>query len=97
MSNREDKELQIRLAEMQMDLQIKIAYFFGLEGIIIGMFVGSFQVAIALQNISPYASIVLVFLMGVLLYFFIITANHYEKKIEAIRRETRNLRKEYAW
>jgi len=94
LSSRQDKELQIRLAELQMDLQINITYLFGIDGIIMALFVGLYQATLASEDIIR---IVLIISLTFLMCLFVLVAVHYIREIERIRRQTRKLRKEYVW
>jgi hypothetical protein len=95
-SGREDRELQIRLSELQMDLQIQISNLFGLLAVEFALFLAFFQTGFALMGQQP-VQILLFTLMIFLICLIAYTFNHFLKRIERLRKQTRKLRKDYAW
>lgn len=97
MLHNEDRELQIRLAELQADIQISLVSCFGLLAFLITIMIGYFQVllspspeAISARGFATVSMIALAFLL-------IWSTTHFFKEALRARKQMAELRKQFVW
>jgi hypothetical protein len=91
----DDRELQIRLAELQADVQIYLTICFGLLAILFTVFVGLQQIYFTSSDIVAKNSTLVSMLVFPFLMFFAIRL--YFKKVGDARKQMKELRKQYVW
>lgn len=95
--HREDRELQIRLAELQADIQIYLTLSFGLLAMLIAVMVGLQQIYFILPSERVLSKNFISFfipLIGFVCFFAVIFLI---KKMFDTREQMKKLRKKYAW
>ena len=93
----EDRELQIKLAELQADIQINLTAFFGFLAVFIVIIIGFEQIyfilpreeALTKNTIMALVILIGIFVLGVASYFF--------KKALQARKQMKELRKQSLW
>ena len=91
----EDRELQIRLAELQTDIQINLTLCLGIVGILIAgiiAFAEIFFVFTAEQIVQQIIAFVFMIILGITNF---ILERRYIKKVWATRKQLTELRKQY--
>jgi len=93
----EDRELQIRLAELQADVQINLTVCFGLLALIFATIIGLQQIYFTLppEKIVVKNSI-LVSMGGAVIIIFFVIRSYLRKTLDA-REQMKELRKRYVW
>lgn len=91
----DDRELQIRLAELQADVQINLAICFGLLAILFTAFVGLQQIYFTSSDIVVKNSTFVSMLVCPFVMFFAISL--YFNKVKDAREQMKELRKQYVW
>ena len=93
----EDRELQIRLAELQADVQINLTVYFGLLAVLFAAIIGLQQLCFTLppENIVVKNS-TLVSMAGCVIIILFVTRRYIRKAIDA-REQMEELRKQYVW
>ena len=93
----EDRELQIRLAELQSDVQINLTICFGLLAVVFAVVIGLQQIYF---TVPPEDIVVrnstLVSMVGCVIVAFFITKLFFERAIGA-KKQMEELRKRYVW
>ena len=97
MRHNEDRELDIRLAELQADIQIYVAATFGLFAIFAGAAVGFSQAMYTLgtEEINLKITLSVVALMAACASACF--AMYCAKKVDETREKIKGLRKQYIW
>jgi TRAP-type C4-dicarboxylate transport system permease small subunit len=93
----EDKEFQIKLAELQADVQILVTACFGFLGIIGGFMLIFYQLFFTTPAIQPeikYSFMILIIVTGIM---FFAVARFYVEQIRKKRKEISDLRKQFIW
>jgi len=97
MLHNEDRELKIRLAELQADVQIWLTFCFGLLGFLIATILSYVQIffssspeAIAVKGFLPFLIVVMAFLFLGIFHCF-------TRKVQDAKRQMAELRKRYVW
>jgi len=91
----DDRELQIRLAELQADIQINLTICFGLLALLFTAFVGLQQIYFTSSDIVVKNSTFLSMLVCPIIMFFVLSL--YFKKVKDAREQMKELRKQYVW
>jgi hypothetical protein len=93
----EDRELQIRLAELQADVQINLTICFGLLAIIFAVFIGLQQIHFTVppENIVVKNS-TLVSMVGCVIIVAFVMRIFFGRAIRS-RKQIEELRKRYVW
>jgi len=97
MRHNEDRELDIRLAELQADIQINLTICFGILAVFITAMVGLEQIYFSLpseNSVAKIGSLISLIVLGIIVLLFI---KPYLKKVEKARKEMEELRKQYIW
>jgi hypothetical protein len=93
----EDRELQIRLAELQMDTQIYLATCFGLLAILGGLLIGYAQIRLNLPSeltwTRPLYEVAMVGAGMLIIYL----ARLFSNRINKARKQISELRKRHIW
>ena len=93
----EDRELQIRLAELQADLQIHLTTSFGVLAVLIALVIAHMQIFYSLPaevgNLKTIFSVSLLVLVTLCIYTFL----HFTNKVVVARKQIRDLRRQYIW
>jgi len=99
MAYRHDIELQIRLAELQADIQINLTIAFGFFAGFIALVIGFMQIFYTLpwEESFMVTKIGFAVLIIILIVGCWICAFQFANKVTAIRKEFEKLRKEYSW
>lgn len=96
MRHNEDRELDIRLAELQADVQINLTICIGLFAIFIGTMTAYLQIYFTLppeSHLRPLVTIVVFFLGGACL----VVVRSFMKRARDKRKQMEDLRKQYVW
>ena len=93
----EDRELQIRLAELQADVQINLTVCFGLVALAFATIIGLEQIYFTLPPEEVVVkNSVLVSIVGAAIIILYITRGYLGKALDA-REQMEELRKKYVW
>jgi len=93
----EDRELQIKLAELQADIHINLAAFFGFLAVFIIIIIGFEQIYFILPQgeiLTKNTIIVLITIIGI---FVLGVASYFFKKALQARKQMKELRKQSLW
>ena len=93
----EDRELQIRLAELQADIQINLAACFGIIAIFAALMIGQMQAYFSLppEDTAIRTSLIISIVMSAIVAGAI--GNYFMGKVVAARKQMKELRKKYVW
>lgn len=97
MSRNEDRELQIKIAELQADVQINLAACFGFLAVFVTIMIGFEQIYFSLP---PDASIVRVYIVVSIIIAAFVTlfvASYFFRKAMRARDQIKELKKQYVW
>ena len=92
---KEDRELQIRLAELQTDIQINLTLCLGIVGICIAgivAFAEIFFTFTAEQPVQEIMAFVFIVVLGITMF---IVEGRYIKKVRSTRKQLTKLREQY--
>ena len=95
--HREDRELQIRLAELQADIQIYVTVCFGLFAGFVALIIGFEQIYFSLspeEVVTKTSIFILIILGGIVCLSFSV---FFLRKMFDARKQMEELRKQYAW
>ena len=93
----EDRELQIRLAELQADVQINLTICFGLLAICFAVIIGLQQIYFTLSpEKNELRNSILIAMVGCLIIVSIVTSTYLNKANRA-RKQIGELRERYVW
>jgi len=95
MRHNEDRELDIRLAELQADIQIYLAVTFGLFGILAAAAFCLLQIMYTQEIVET--KIILGVLAATASNLSAYSAYYFAKKVKETRDKIKNLRKRYVW
>lgn len=91
----EDRELQIRLAELQTDIQINLTLCLGIIGILIAGIIAFAEIFFVLTAEQIVQQITAIMFMTILAITMFILERRYIKKVWATRKQLTELRKQY--
>jgi len=97
MLHNEDRELQIKLAELQADIQIYLTLCFGFMALFAALMIGYLQIHFSLPPEHTFTrNIVFVSIVvcGIILLGF---TNYFFNKARDTRKQMKELRKRYIW
>lgn len=93
----EDRELQIKLAELQADVQINLTACFAFLAVFLAITIGLLQILYALPlkvTIMHYYLTILIILTMICL---LAVTSHFYRKAQDARKRMKELRKRYVW
>jgi len=93
----EDQELQIRLAQLQTDVQIYLTLCFGFAAIVAAFIIGFMQIFYTLPPEQDFVRQEIFWIIIILSAILIGLSSHYVGKARAAREKMKGLRKEYFW
>jgi len=93
----EDLELQIKLAQLQADVQIYLTMCFGFIAVLVAFIIGFMQTFYILPSDQDFVKNELFALILVLNTIMILLTYYYIKKAKAARAEMKKLEERYAW
>jgi len=93
----EDRELQIKLAELQADIQINLTAFFGFLVVFIVIIIGLEQIYFILPQEEALAKNTLIVLTIVTGIFVLGVASYFFRKALNARKQMKELGKQFLW
>jgi glucan phosphoethanolaminetransferase (alkaline phosphatase superfamily) len=99
MVHKQDVELQIRLAELQADIQIYLTAVFGFLAGFLALIIGYMQIFFTLPWEESFMATRIVFAVVIIILIVGcgVSIIHFVRKVVAFRNEIEELRKEYSW
>jgi membrane protein implicated in regulation of membrane protease activity len=97
MMHNQDRELQIRLAELQADIQINLTICFGFFAGFIGIAVAVMQIIYSLSSEQIALKIMLAIFTVVAIIFCWYYTYFFAKRVETARDKLKDLQKQYVW
>ena len=90
-------ELQIRIAQLQADVQIYLTLCFGSAAIVAAFIIGFMQIFYTLPPEQDFVRQEIFVITTVLSAVLIWLSSHYVRKARAAREKMKELKKEYCW
>lgn len=97
MLHNEEKELQIRLAELQADIQINLTACFGIVALLFTVLIGLEQILFVLRPEQYSIAIYLLIIIPILAAVGMLTILYFLRRIQVVRKQIGELWKEYCW
>lgn len=92
----EDRELQIKLAELQADIQINISICIGIFAILVAIMIGLEQIYFTLPEQSIERIYIFIPELGLAIFSFVAVVP-FARRAENARKKMAELRKQYVW
>ena len=93
----EDLELQIKLAQLQADVQINLTVGFGISAILGALVIGILQTIYNLPSEKVLLKTILLISGSISSVMFLYASIHFTKKVIAARKKMDDLKKQYIW
>lgn len=93
----EDRELQIRLAELQADIQINLTVCFGLLAVFMAVMIGLEQIYFTLSPERVFEKLFIPIAISILAVMLLVYLRIFLKKADEARKELGKLKKQYIW
>jgi len=93
----EDLELQIRLAELQADVQINLTVCFGMLAVLFAVMVGIEQIYFTLPQESSFIRYSLVAAIAIAGFSCMYVVRVFGGRVDRARKNMQELKKEYVW
>ena len=97
MLQNQDRELQIKLAQLQADVQIYLTAGFGCFAVLSALVIGLFQTAFGLPSERILLKTILSVLELIASFVCFYATIYFAKKARVARKKMDNLKKQYVW